>query len=469
MRRLLLSHLILFSTGLLAQGGMNDPGFDPIDLSGGTANGLNGSCRAIVVQPDGKILVGGDFTIVNGVERDRIARFNTDGSLDLSFDPGFGANAGVRAIALQADGKVLVGGTFTYFNAHYCNHLIRLQQDGSVDESFDTGNGVDGSVYTFLVQADGDILVGGDFFHMNGVIARGLLRLNADGTHDQTFDGGDISIVYSLVPMSDGRVVVGGMFSFVGGLDRRCIAAIDPDGSVDQSFAPFGWNSSPVFSVAVQNDGKVLVGGMIPGGIARMEENGEIDPFFGSGISGFGGWDPWVYALALQSDGKILCAGRFVSYNGTPCNGMARLNEDGTLDPTFDIGEGFNSDVYAMVLQPDGKALVGGYFDQMGGVSHNRIARLMTADLNTAIASVDELSLDVYPNPSTGQVFVRTDARPNSSISIIGPDGRIVRAPFVPATSAGLQSIDLGAYAKGVYLVRIADSLMARTERVVVQ
>lgn len=469
MRIPLSAPIILFSSGLFAQSGTIDTGFDPIDLSGGTANGLNGSCWAITVQCDGKVLVAGDFTIVNGVERSRIARLNTDGSLDLDFDPGFGANATVRAVAVQPDGKMLVGGMFTYFDAHACNHIVRLNADGSVDEGFDPGNGFDGNVFSLLAQPDGDFLVGGDFFHMNGVISRGLARLNPDGSRDAAFSAGDISGVYSMAQLPDGRVVLGGLYSFLSGVDRRCIGAIEPDGTVDLSFAPFGWGSSPVFALALQPDGKVLAGGMIPGGIARMEANGEMDPFFGSGVSGFGGWDPWVYAMALQSDGKILCAGRFVSYNGAPCNGIARLNADGTLDTEFHVGTGFNADVFAMTMQPDGKVLVGGFFSDVDGTPRNRIARLFAEEFSTDIQEATDASVEVFPNPSEGRVFIRTNMDGAPNISVIGPEGRTVQAPIVPFTSAGLGSVDLGAYAKGVYFVRVAKGMAAHTERVVIQ
>ncbi len=469
MRLSLYTVVSLMSFSALAQVGSVDTSFDPIDLSGGTANGLNGSCRTIAVQPDGKILVAGDFGIVNGVERARIARLNTDGSLDLSFDPGYGANAGVKCMAVQPDGKILVGGLFTYFNGLYCNHLVRLNADGSLDEGFDTGNGFDGNVLALALEPDGGIVVGGDFFHLNDEIGRGLVRLNTDGTHDTTFDGGDIPIVYALARRPDGRIIVGGTFSFVGGVDRKGIAAVLPDGSVDMSFAPLGWNSCAVFTLALQPDGKVLVGGLIPGGIARMEMNGELDPFFGSGVTGFGGWDPWVYALALQADGRILAAGRFSSYNGSACNGMARLTTDGLLDESFFIGEGFNGDVFAIALQADGKPLVGGFFDSVDGTPRSRIARLQSEVINTAIPSLDQVSLEVYPNPSSGQVFVRTDARSSVNISIIGPDGREVRTSFIPGSGAGLASIDLSAYAKGIYLVRVADGGEARVERLAIQ
>ena len=147
---------------------------------------------------------------------------------------------------------------------------------------------------------------------------------------------------------------------------------------------------------------------------------------------------------------------------------MARLTSDGFLDESFFIGEGFNGDVFTMALQGDGKPLVGGFFDSVDGTPRGRIARLESEDLSTAVTPVSDLSLEVYPNPSTGPVFVRTDARSLSNLSISGPDGRAVRAAFVPESS-GTQSIDLSAYAKGVYVVRIAEGATARTERLVIQ
>lgn len=448
---------------------MIDGAFDPMDLSGGTANGLNGSCWAIAVQPDGKILVGGNFTIVNGVERNGVARLNADGSLDLGFDPAYGANGNVRALAVQPDGKVLVGGMFTYFNMHLCNHIIRLNADGSVDEGFDMGSGFDGNVYSFLLRPDGDILVGGDFYHVNEVMARGLTRLNADGSRDTGFDAGDISGVYALAPTADGRIIVGGVYSYLSGVDRRCIGAIEENGGVDHTFAPFGWNSSPVFAVAVQNDGKVLAGGMIPGGLARMEANGEIDPFFGSGVSGFGGWDPWVYAMTLQTDGKIICAGRFASYDGTPCNGIARLNVDGTLDESFYLGTGCNADVFAMAQQLDGKVLIGGFFDNIDGTPCAHIARLFAEDISTDIAGLDQLELGIYPNPSTGPVRITMDEQGAANLRVIGPDGRDVHMASTTGMGNGPRSLDLSGYARGVYMVRISAGERARTERLVIQ
>lgn len=472
MRTALLASLLLTSTGVLAQAGALDTSFNPTDPSGGDAHGLNGGCQAIAVQPDGRILAGGSFIIANGMDRPHIVRFNPDGSLDLSFDPGFGANDNVTAIALQPDGKILVGGQFTYFNGVWCNHLVRLNTDGSVDESFDTGMGFDGTVYALLVQPDGKVLVGGDFFHFDNQIARGLVRLEANGARDAGFNAGDVPIVYALALRPDGRIVMGGSFSFVQGVDRRSIAALLPNGQLDTSFAPFGWNFSPVLGVAVQPDGRVLAVGMMPGGIARMELNGDLDLSMGSGVGGFtGGPGMRVFDVDVDNDGRITCVGFFDAYNGVIRKGMTRLSPDGTLDETFSIGQGFNAEVCALAVQPDGRYVVGGWFQEAGGAPRNRIARIMDQELSTVgIAENAPSFLELYPNPSSDRFFIGGMAGGGGArITIIAPDGRLVENVALTPVSGGPLSVDLGGHAPGVYTVRAERDGQLRTGRLVLQ
>src|SRR6185437_1814069 len=135
-------------------------GFDP---------NANNDVRVLAVQADGKILAGGDFTSIGGQTRNQIARLNPDGSLDTSFDPN--ANSEVRAIAMQADGKILVGGSFSSIGGQPRNDIARLRPDGSLDASFDpnvTNATGTGAVFAIAVQADGKILVGGVFTSIGG-------------------------------------------------------------------------------------------------------------------------------------------------------------------------------------------------------------------------------------------------------------------------------------------------------------
>ena len=130
------------------------------------------------VQTDGKVLIGGDFTLVDNVERRRIARLNPDGSLDVSFDPGNGADSYVEALAVQSDGKVLIGGAFTKVAGVDRKHIARLNPDGSVDTAFDTSTGADDTVFDLAVQPDGKVIIGGDFIMIDNVERRRITRLN---------------------------------------------------------------------------------------------------------------------------------------------------------------------------------------------------------------------------------------------------------------------------------------------------
>ncbi|HXI53509.1 MAG TPA: delta-60 repeat domain-containing protein, partial [Candidatus Saccharimonadales bacterium] len=153
----------------------------------GFSPSLDGMPWAVVVQPDGRILIGGEFTTVNGVARRNIARLHADGSVDTSFDPG--TDATVRALALQPDGKILVGGQFTTLGGSNRVAIGRLNADGSLDTLFNPGAiyepGPEGSVvYTLRLTGSGEILAGGQFTRLGGQPHPYLGRLHADGTAD---------------------------------------------------------------------------------------------------------------------------------------------------------------------------------------------------------------------------------------------------------------------------------------------
>jgi uncharacterized delta-60 repeat protein len=185
------------------------------------------------VQADGKILVGGYFTMLGGVARSRIGRLNSDGTLDTTFNPG--ANDTVLALALQADGKILVGGVFTTLGGEARSRIGRLNSDGSLDADFDPG--ADGNVYTLAVQADGKIVVGGGFTTLGGSTRIGIGRLNTDGSLDADFDPGADSGVITLALQADGKIVVGGYFTTLGGQTRNYIGRLSADTAALQNLS----------------------------------------------------------------------------------------------------------------------------------------------------------------------------------------------------------------------------------------
>jgi uncharacterized delta-60 repeat protein len=352
-----------------------------LDTSFNAGSGASAVIYSVTVQSDDKILIGGNFTTYNGVARARIARLNADGSLDTSFTIGAGFNSFVNSIALQSDGKILVGGNFTTYNGTSRPRIIRLESSGVLDTSFTVSSGANGIVNSIVVLSDGKIIVGGNFTSYNGISANRIIRLNTNGSLDTGFSVGTGAddAVFSLKVQSDGSIVIGGSFTEIDGVSRNRMARLNVDGSLDAGFVVGTGADSQVRAIAQQSDGKILIGGYFTAYnnnsknfLARLETNGTIDSGFAMGT----GANNEVFALAIQTDGKILIGGAFTSYNNISSNYIARLNIDGSLDSTFNVGIGANNTVYSVAVQSDGKILIGGYFTAFNGVSINNMARL---------------------------------------------------------------------------------------------
>jgi len=335
--------------------------------------GANNDVYCLAVQADGKILVGGTFTTLGGQTRNRIGRLNSNGTLDTTFNPA--ASGSVWCLAVQADGKIVVGGMFTTLGGQPRSSLGRLNSDGTLDTTFNPAPY--GWVYSLAVQADGKILVGGYFNTLGGQTRLCIGRLNSNGTLDATFNPGADYGVWSLAVQPDGKIVVSGWFTTLGGQPRSYIGRLNSDGTLDTTFNP-GANNY-VQSLAVQPDGKILVGGFFTtlGGqprnrIGRLSSNGALDTSFNPGAN------TNVYALVLQADGKILVGGEFATLGGQPRNRIGRLNSNGTLDATFNPGA--NNYLHSLAVQADGKILVGGFFTTLAGQPCTNLARLCNTE-----------------------------------------------------------------------------------------
>jgi uncharacterized delta-60 repeat protein len=400
-----LAALAIFFLGppLLARTGTPDPTFNP-------GTGPNGPVFSVAAQPDGKILLGGTFTSVNGTAIRSIARLNADGSLDPSFNPGTGPNGTVYRVALQPDGKIIIGGAFQTVNGTTLNGVARLNADGSVDPGFNSGSGVFGTVYSLALQPDGYVLIGGGFMEFNFLFD--MARLQPSGILDGGFNPGTDfnNAVEAIVLQPDGKIVVGGDFTTAPGQLRNRIARLNANGSGDDSFDPGAGTSSSVTTLALQGDGKVLLGGPILDAVnhvmvdrvARLNSDGSVDSTFAPGsIQNY-----QVYALMAQTDGKILLGGDFLGVNGVAYSLAMRLKTNGSVDASFNPGASPNTDgVFTLAQQADGKIIVGGAFTSINGVVRHNIARLLN-DPATQILLI--------PDP-TQVVWLRGGAGPEVS------------------------------------------------------
>ncbi len=341
---------------------------------------VNGAVYAVAVQTDGKVIVAGEFSTANGLStRLRVARFNSDGTVDPSFLPSVWLNSTPRAVVVQPDGKILLGGDFTLVNGVTRNRLARLRADGTLDNTFNVGAGPNGTVHELVLEPDGDVLVGGAFSQFDGQSRTYLTRLFNDGSIDSDFNASLNSTAHAVGLMADGKVVIGGSFTTVNGQVRNRVAKLNANGSLDTSFDPADGPNSTVEEAAIQPDGKIVIGGHFGAVrnqsrvyLARLNPDGTLDESFPTG----GGPNGIVYSLALQADGKIFVGGNFTTYGGATQNYLARLNADGSIDPAFAIGAGPNAQVNVIKPQANGAVLVGGNFMQFNGLSRSYLVRL---------------------------------------------------------------------------------------------
>ena len=212
-----------------------------LDMSLNTTGvGAGGIVYSVVMQPDGKLVIGGAFTTYNDTDAPRIARLNIDGSLDTSFTPNggvdigtFPANAGVypHGLLLQPDGKILIAGPFENVDGVSRNGIARLNTDGTLDTTFDPGTGADDHtrVLDMALQNDGKVLIGGEFNSINGTARTKLARLNSNGKLDTGFKVDLDGTVRHILILADGKLLISGQFSSVNGTTRGKIARLNPD------------------------------------------------------------------------------------------------------------------------------------------------------------------------------------------------------------------------------------------------
>lgn len=377
-----------------------------VDASFDAGQGFNATVRAIAVQPDGKIWVGGFFTTYNGVDSKRLIRLNADGSIDTAFGGVNNPNGAVTSITIQTDSKILIGGQFTRFNNIQSGRVgvMRLNPDTSVDSSFSSFNNGGLRVNTIAVQSDGKILLGGAFTIYSTKNSCGIVRINNDGTLDTAFPC-PLFEVYSILPLSDGKILAIASESGVGKVLR-----FNADGTVDNTFAaPVSSYSNYIYSIAALPNNQFLIGGSFKTfnntsqrRLARINGDGTVD----SDYSTMAGATGTVYDLAVQSDGKIIVAGDFEFVNGAPAGNIVRLNADGTTDATFNVGSNSNIPISAIALEQDERILVAGLFSSFNNQPSPGLVRLNTD--GTLNNSFNNLS---FPDYSHLGMLVQPDGK----------------------------------------------------------
>ena len=470
--------------------GSTDPSY-PVVIAGGISR--------MVLRPDNKLLIAGSFQQVNGFAQGRLALINSDASLDLTFNQnGIGAVGGnINDVILTSQGTMFVGGTFTQFNGISKNRIARLNSDGSVDPAFTYTPPNSNTVIKDLEYLnDGRLVVSGN---QTATVNDSVTRLNVDGSIDSAFSGkiGRNERVRKIVQAPDGKIFIAGEFRTVLGVTRVSLARLNSDGSLDTSFVPYFNNSGNlrIESLVVQNDGKVVIGFYGLFGMKRLNTDGSQDTTFvfplsvsasvvydivitpsgGFMIAGLLGQNQYVVRLnangsfdntmtpaqpngavnkiQLLGDGSYYLCGDFTQVGVIFRGRVAKFNADGTLNTVFNPLGGANAGVFDCKVQTNGKLVIGGYFTSINGSNLQKfIGRFNTngtidtgfaQSVNSPLVNGQVTSVEIQADGKilVGGIFADVGGTARSNLARLNSNGSLDNT-FVANTTA--QVFDVG-------------------------
>lgn len=374
-----------------AQPGAIDAAFAAAVQSSG---GASSSVLCVTSDATGNAYIGGTFTQFGGVAANRLAKLFADGTLDVTFTSTVGlVGNDVKAVAVQSDGKILIGGNFTSVGGVPRSYLARLNTDGTLDTGFAPSLNL--PVFCIALQADGSIVAGGQFFSA-GFTRRGMARILTDGSIDPTFNtgAGANNTVYDLDIDATGLIAIAGAFTSYSGTPANHVVLLDASGSVHAGFAPTTGLDGPAYAIETFSGGRILVGGefdQVNGNpcpaLACLAYDGLQHPAMST--TGFA-TSASVLAIVDDINGLPLIGGSFSSYSGQPRSMFLRLLADGTLDASFDVGSGFAGTVVSdLASDPSGQVLAAGTFSSFQGTSQNGVTRIQNCVLTTYYLDAD--------------------------------------------------------------------------------
>ena len=347
--------------------------------------GFNDQAEAAFEDNSGRVVFGGLFTSYSGLPFNRIVRINSDASVDETFNIGTGFDDAVYEVEPQSDNKILVGGFFDSYNGVSFGKIVRLNGDGSIDNTFSAGTGFNNVIFAIKVQSDGKILVGGGYTQYNGDSHSRLIRLNSDGSVDNTFNVGTglNGNVNDIILQNDGKIIILGGFTSVDGNSHNRIVRLNDDGSIDNTFNSGTGFNGQTYSGLI-DEGQILVvgaffeySGQTNRQIVKLNSDGSIDNTFvsGAGFTRFSGLS--FSSTIIKYTDKYFVIGDFDDYNGGTANGLIQLNQDGSINVSFNYGTGlvFSAGTFNTgIILSNGVHVVFGQFLEYNGSEVNDIA-----------------------------------------------------------------------------------------------
>jgi hypothetical protein len=439
-----LAVLVFGSLYSCAQDGALDLNFTP--------NGMP-YVNAIEKLADGRVMIAYVQSTTGGVKI-----FNSDGTDAIStFFPvpvqtGFSGNW-ISDIIQQQDGKIL------FVNSNNAPKIHRFNLDGTIDQAFQNniGTGANLRVNKALLDDDGKFVLIGDFTSFNGVTKSGIVRLNSDGTIDDTF----ITTTQNCDLRDICHNEYGGYFlaGMINGVNEQYTYSntvkLKNDGSIDSTFSAY---ESDLERIALLPDNRLI--GISTSKVIRFNQDGQDSTIAYIGI---GPSQAVPSDIHVQADGKIILTGKITTYSHAgmqpTVNNVFRIYSDGTFDPSFNPGAGPSQGILTSKHTNEGALLVAGEFWQFDGQSRNYVARLNNSVLplgvDNNVAILDEIShhnhsVEIYPNPTEHSIYVESN-EPILCLEIVNELGQLVFNRHVDFS----EGIDLGDFSSGIFLMNI--------------
>ena len=368
---------------------------------------FNNAVYYVAPQNDGKIIVWWLFTGYNWLSANNIIRLHSDGTRDTSFVIWSWFNDQIRAIAIQNDGKIIVWWFFTTYNWVVANRIIRLHSDGTRDTSFVIWSWFNAQVRAIAIQNDGKIILWWAITNYSWTTIHRIIRLNSNGTRDASFD---VWIwrnnnVRAIVVQSDGKIILWWGFTISSWVTTNRIVRLHSNWTRDYSFTIWSWFTEQINDIYMTEDEKFFVWWLFTGynwvaanSIIKLNNDGTIDTSFN-----IGNWfNNDVRNIKIQRDGKILVWWLFTGYNWATANNIIKLNSDGTIDTSFDIGNWFDAAIHSLTIQKDDKIIVWGDFTSYKSISGWYLARLHG---NSLVSLLDTTRTDAIRTEFTSKWY----------------------------------------------------------------
>ena len=443
--------------------GTKNPTFNNI------CRGFNGPVEVIAQNSSGQIIVGGDFRAYNGIAKDRMARLNADGSLDTSFTVQMHTflenDLQPNEVLVQPDGKVLVASNGRFQNGIKLGALVRLNLDGSIDTDFNSmteanNYGTRGACVSIALQPDAKILAAGSIYYGINTTNKKLLRLNADGTLDDTFTFGALSTfqaITKIILQPDGKILALGIVDTYKSKVIRLLS----NGALDTTFtmaSSLFFHQNKNLYMSLDSDGKIILISDSLGNnnyrIYRMNSDGSVDTSFS-----FAPLNPFSYGSvapnAILPNQKIM-----IGVPGTiDASRMKLVNTNGTLDTTFTIGTGFNGNINVLYMQPNGGLLVGGNYKSFQDQTERFLVRLTSEEFLNTNTNLPNQKSFLYPNPTT-DILHFSDSNENASYQITNLLGQIVQKGSIKN-----QQISTASLQNQMYVIEISNGKQKVTHK----